>query len=119
METFGFNSNTVNLEKKAAGKHQGHRRQLGFIAQDVLALMDKHFEGDKNRYDLVSSNLYDLTENHDMEETIVDGKKQESLLTMAYTNFIPLIVKAIQEQQNIIEKQAERIQALESKLNSL
>ena len=119
VDMFGFDSNAVNKEKQAKKERCGHRRQLGFIAQDVLALYDKHFNGDKNRYNLVYSNLYDLTENNDMEETTVDGIHQESLLAMGYTNFIPLIVKAIQEQQEIIEKQQQKIQSLEERLLKL
>lgn len=118
-ETFGFDSNAVNKEKYKEETHRGKRRQIGFIAQDVLQSMKKHFGDDDNKYLLVNSNLYDLTENHDMEETVVDGVKQESLLTMEYSNFIPLIIKAMQEQQKLIEEQEKRIVELENRLNNI
>jgi len=67
---------------------------LGFIAQDVQPVIG----------DLV----YD---------DALGGKDGENMLGLNYEGFTPVLVKAIQEQQQIIEDLKIRVQSLESQLN--
>ena len=68
-------------------------RQLGFIAQDVIFALE------------------------DLSDAVV--KDNGDIYSMAYQNLIPLAVKAIQEQQAIIETQNTKITELETALQAL
>lgn len=71
------------------------KREIGFIAQEV-----------KDQFpELVHENI--------------DDKTGESIYTLNYTGIIVVAVKAIQEQQEIIELQAKKIEALEKKFERL
>ncbi len=71
------------------------KREIGFIAQEV-----------KDQFpELVHENM--------------DDKTGESIYTLNYNGIIVIAVKAIQEQQEIIEQQARRIEALEKKFEGL
>lgn len=111
IDRFGFDSQEYDREAHQQGTLKGHRQQIGFSAQQVLESLQKHYNGSAS-FDLVSSNLYDTTENHDILSTMVDDKEQESLLSLSYSNFIPLIIKAMQEQQVLIEQQDSKLQKL-------
>jgi len=65
-------------------------KQLGFIAQDVLIALE------------------------DLSDAVVKDAGQT--LSMAYQNLIPLAIKAIQEQQSIIESQATEIEQLKTQI---
>jgi hypothetical protein len=67
-------------------------KAAGFIAQDLLTLQKTSSIGDN--LDLVSEN---------------NPEKLEA----RYNNLLPVMVKAIQEQQNIIEDQKKRLEVLE------
>jgi hypothetical protein len=65
-------------------------KQIGFIAQDVLIALE------------------------DLSDAVVKDAGQT--LSMAYQNLIPLAIKAIQEQQSIIETQATEIEQLKTQI---
>ena len=73
-------------------------KSAGFIAQDLLALQKSSKIG--ANLDLVSEN---------------NPEKLEA----RYNNLLPVMVKAIQDQQNIIEDQKKRLDALEKLVNEL
>jgi hypothetical protein len=73
-------------------------KSAGFIAQDLLTLQKASSIG--ANLDLVSEN---------------NPEKLEA----RYNNLLPVMVKAIQEQQNIIEDQKKRLDALEKMVNEL
>lgn len=67
-------------------------RSLGFIAQDL-----KHIVG----------------------EVVSTGKNEKDLLGVNYSGLIPVLVKAIQEQQDIIEDQDKKIRSQEERLDAV
>ena len=71
------------------------KRELGLIAQEVQAVFPE----------LVIENLI--------------SKTGETILTLNYTGLIPVAIKAIQEQQAVIEQQAQQIKTLEQKLEEM
>ncbi len=73
-------------------------KSAGFIAQDLLALQ---------KGSLIGANL-DLVSENNPEK-----------LEARYNNLLPVMVKAIQDQQNIIEDQKKRLDALEKLVNEL
>ena len=73
-------------------------KSAGFIAQDLLALQNGSLIG--ANLDLVSEDNPDKLE-------------------ARYGNLLPIMVKAIQEQQSIIEDQKKRLEALEKLVNDL
>jgi hypothetical protein len=72
-------------------------RETGFIAQDVEALLEKVGYTDQG-----------IVIKHD------DGK-----LSLRYNDFIAILVKALQDQQQIIEKQGSAMEALANRLDVL
>jgi hypothetical protein len=79
-------------EMKAA---DNQKREIGFIAQEVK----EHFP--------------------ELVNEVMDNKTGKSIYTLNYTGITVVAVKAIQEQQEIIEQQSKRIEALEKKFESL
>jgi hypothetical protein len=74
-------------------KKQGNSwEEYGFIAQDV---------------------------NKVLPILVKEGKTSEKLLSINYTGFIPILTKAIQDQQKIIDQNQSEINQLKSELNSL
>jgi hypothetical protein len=71
------------------------KREIGFVAQEV-----------KDQFP-------------ELVHEVLDGKTGKSILTLNYTGITVVAVKAIQEQQEIIEQQAKRIEALEKKFERL
>ena len=78
------------------GTHKEDWLDIGFKAQDVEALEIAAGYNKDNKTNLVSSHT--------------DGGKQMGL---QYSKFVPILVKAIQEQQTLIESLTARIAALE------
>ena len=70
-------------------------RQIGLVAQDLLDCFPE----------LVHENF--------------DEKNEETVYTVNYNGIAVIAVKAIQEQQEIIEQQAKRIEVLEKKFEIL
>jgi len=83
-------------EQTPDGTHKEDWLDIGFKAQEVVALEEAAGYTISDKTNLVSS----LTE---------DGKQYG----LQYENFIPILVKAIQEQQTLIESLTDRIAALE------
>jgi|GEM_PF-856536 len=84
------------------------QRQVGFIAQDVQQL----FPGS----DLVSS--VSMIANNGAETTrSLASTERLDALAISYSAFVPYIVKAMQEQQQIIEDLKKRIEELEKANN--
>jgi hypothetical protein len=91
----GSESYLPNDSTKASKKYSH-----GFIAQEIKAIMDSK--------SLEFGGFNDMKEN--------GGK---DILSLGYTEFIAPIVKAVQEQQAIIEEQKKRIDVLEKLVNLL
>jgi hypothetical protein len=54
-----------------------------------------------------------------MPEIVSTGTDPDGLLSMNYSEIVPVLVNAIQEQQGQIESQEEQIHALEARLSAL
>jgi flagellar biosynthesis chaperone FliJ len=82
------------------------RLQLGFIAQDVEKVVPEI---------VTKSGISD----EEFERLEKKGEKVTDTYGMQYTGLIPVLVKAIQEQQKVIEDNASRISQLENKLQKM
>ena len=78
------------------GTHKEDWLDIGFKAQEVEALEIAAGYNKDNKTNLISSHAY-------------DGKS----MGLQYSKFIPILVKAIQEQQTLIESLTARITTLE------
>ena len=102
LRTYGLCS--YDKEAHARGDKKGERIRVGVLAQEVQEAL-KEVYGDPSYGNLVDDNFYDL------ETKPTDVENQ---LTITYSNFIPFLIKAIQEQQEQIESLQNRICQLES-----
>lgn len=80
--------------------------QLGFIAQDVEKIVPEI---------VTKSGISD----EEFEQLEKKGEKVTDTYGMQYTGLIPVLVKAVQEQQKVIEDKANRIIQLEDKLHKM
>jgi len=79
-------------------KNNAHKtREMGFIAQDVEALLDNIGYSDQGFL----------------------HKDDRGLMSLRYNDFIALLTKAIQEQQEIIEEQKSEIKSQQNEINSI
>ncbi len=86
------------------------RLTYGFIAQDLEEVLPELVK-EKNL--VVNSNRQRTSEN------MSDNRQVESFKVVNYTLMIPILTKAIKEQQDIINTQNERIEALERLVNQI
>ena len=86
------------LEQTPDGTHKEDWLDIGFKAQDVVALEMEAGYNKSSKTNLVSSHSE-------------DGKQ----MGLKYSKFVPILVKAIQEQSNLIEELRNRISVLEKK----
>jgi hypothetical protein len=82
----------VNYDKKFDLDSAGSVNEHGFIAQELQKIMP---------------------------ELVTEGKDKDKLLSINYTAVIPVLTKAIQEQQDTIQKQQEQIDELKALLMKL
>ncbi len=88
--------------KKFEGLNFPAGDQAGLIAQDIEELLPN----------LVNHNGLPLPDSPNVSDSISNESTPEKYLTLNYIGLIPYIVKSIQEQQEIIEKQNSLIQAI-------
>jgi hypothetical protein len=84
--------NPVNYDKKTALDSAATANENGFIAQELQKIMP---------------------------ELVSEGKDNDKLLSINYTAIIPVLTKAVQEQQAIIEKQQMQINELKALLEKV
>ncbi len=84
--------NPVNYDKKVALDSAATLNENGFIAQELQKIMP---------------------------ELVSEGKDKDKLLSVNYTAIIPVLTKAVQEQQAIIEKQQMQINELKALLEKV
>lgn len=104
-ESYVNEDGTFNQESHQMGVLKKHRRRAGFLAQDVYELLKKEY-GTDNYASVVDYNRYKKE-----DEGIFDR------YSFSGVQLIPFLVKAIQEQQEIIESQNARITELEKIMN--
>jgi hypothetical protein len=80
--------------------------RIGLIAQEVQTVMSE----------VVASSENEIVEGSDGPEKT---KKPAENLGIYYSSLVPVLVKAMQEQQGMIEQQAERIKELENRISEL
>lgn len=88
--TYGINKVMSLKPVSYKWKNNENGVRLGFIAQDL---------------------------NNVIHEVVYEGDDQDKTLGVRYSELIPVLTKAIQEQQELIKKMEERIYLLESQLN--
>lgn len=96
---------TFNQESHQMGVLKKHRRRAGFLAQDVYELLKKEY-GTDNYASVVDYNKYKQEDEGIFDRYSFNG-----------VQLIPFLVKAIQEQQEIIKSLDEKINLLEEKIN--
>ena len=79
--------------------------EYGFIAQEVKAVLPE----------IVRTKKLDVNACEEKQVNSTNESSDEEFVMMDYTRIIPILTKAIQEQQTMIEKLEERIKELESK----
>jgi hypothetical protein len=84
--------NPVNYDKKEALDSAATINENGFIAQELQKIMP---------------------------ELVSEGKDKDKLLSVNYTAIIPVLTKAVQEQQVIIEENKATIQKQQEQINEL
>ena len=77
--------------------NENQTREAGFIAQDVEALLNEM----------------------GIENNGLICKDHEGSLELRYNDFIPILAKAIQEQQVMIEAQQSEIKSLQQQINEI
>lgn len=93
---FNYGINTImqlNPVKFSYKNDENNKPHIGFYAQDVIGIVPEAV--------------------NDTKEIINEGEPTK--LSMSYVSLIPILTKAIQEQQEIIEQLKARIEALENK----
>jgi hypothetical protein len=84
-------------------------KEYGFIAQEVREILPE-ITREKN---------LPLNGTKEVKPNQAFKNESESFLILDYTRIIPILTKAIKEQQTTINKQSERLDALEKKINLL
>ena len=104
-ENYINDDGTFNEESYEQEIFKKHRRRAGFIAQDVYQVLKEEYQTD-NYASVVDYNKYKNEEDGFFDRYSFNGSQ-----------LIPFLVKAIQEQQEIIESQNARITELEKIMN--
>ena len=104
-ENYINDDGTFNEESYEQEVFKKHRRRAGFIAQDVYQVLKEEYQND-NYAAVVDYNKYKNEEDGFFDRYSFNGNQ-----------LIPFLVKAIQEQQEIIESQNIRITELEKVIN--
>ena len=104
-ENYINDDGTFNEESYEQEVFKKHRRRAGFIAQDVYQILKEEYQTD-NYASVVDYNKYKNEEDGFFDRYSFNGNQ-----------LIPFLVKAIQEQQEIIESQNIRITELEKVIN--
>ena len=92
----------MSIMSYASGEKKGERKRVGVGAQQVMDALAEVY-GSSDYANIVNDNLHDVT------EPLPDGV--ESQLTVAYTAFVPFLIRAIQQL-------SERVEELEGKLSA-
>jgi len=86
------------------GTKKGSRRRVGLSAQEVRGKLIEHY-GSDNYANVVNDNFVEF------EERKLDiPQGLENKLTMSYETLVPFLIKAIQEQQELIEELKKKIE---------
>lgn len=94
-------------EGYSSGTKKAHRRVAGLVAQDAYDAMIETYNDD-NYADLIDWSGYDHPE---------EIEKNEDQYSIQYERYIPFLIKAIQEQNDIIKNQSEQIEFLKKEIN--
>lgn len=101
-DKYGFKP--YDKEAHARGEKKGERRRTGIGAQNIIEAL-KQVYGSSDVANIVDDNLHDFN-----QAEIPEGV--ESYLTVAYTNFIPYLIRAIQELDERVKTLEERLERL-------
>lgn len=83
--------------------------EYGFVSQEIQKILPE----------ITFSKALDINATNPLELNNASNSKTENFLMLDYTRLIPILSKAIQEQQEIIDNQESRIGKLEALVNEL
>lgn len=83
--------------------------EYGFVSQEIQKILPE----------ITFSKALDINATNPLELNNASNSKTENFLMLDYTRLIPILSKAIQEQQEIIDNQESRIAKLEALVNEL
>lgn len=98
---------SFNEEEHSKGTKKGDRRHAGVKAQQVYSELKEKYKSD-NYASIVSYNKYNEPDSDEYEQYRV-----------AYTEFIPFLIRSTQELSAIVDEQKKLIEDLQSQLNEL
>lgn len=90
-------ANFYDKEAHAAGTKKGERKRVGVKAQQVQKALEEVY-GTSDYANLVNDNLHDAKQNGSLPDGV------ENQLTVAYTEFVPFLIQAVQEISERLER---------------
>jgi hypothetical protein len=111
-----YSANGVEQTSDARYKENVHSLPYGLDEVNALrpVLYSWAGQGKKLHYGLIAQEVREV-----LPEVVSESKGEDHTLSLNYSELVPVLVKAVQEQQSQIKDQAEQIAALEARLSAL
>jgi hypothetical protein len=112
-----YATNTTIQTSDRRQKTDIHRLGYGLEAVEDLRPVSFRWRdepADGTRFGLIAQEVA-----HTVPEVVVQPENEDGLLGLRYGELIPVLIRAVQEQQEIIQQQGSRIDDLESELSAL
>jgi hypothetical protein len=111
---------SVNGELQTSdGRYKENVSALPYGLAEVVALRPVTFNWAENPDDGLHYGLIAQEVREVLPDIIAGDDSDDGILSMSYSQLVPVLVKAVQEQQEEIDIQAERIASLEARLTTL
>jgi hypothetical protein len=107
-------SSDARLKSNVVGINNGLSKIMALRPVNYDKKFDLDSAGSVNEHGFIAQELQKI-----MPELVTEGKDKDKLLSINYTAVIPVLTKAIQEQQDTIQKQQEQIDELKALLMKL
>lgn len=107
---------TVTSDRRLKSNIKDSNLGLNFINQlRPVSYVRKNDESKKSEYGFIAQELQETLKNNGAANSGIINEADDSTLSVRYNDLIAPMVKAIQEQQQLIEKLQKRIEELENK----